>query len=251
MSRTWAGTPAAACIALLGLVALFSGCNMPLSRYPLSTSADSIEMPELPGKWSVLERRTLAGDEPTPEPSDKQFVEIKQHPEAKNLYLIKNLKDDGGVEQLTIAFCKIGDLTCLTLPMKSEFSQILVDPTTLAKSDAAIAKQLEEVPKSDVEAHLKPFSRYSIWCIEQDEANQMRWFLIDVDQVVEAIQKGDLRGTVHQPPPPADDPNAEPDRSKRIVQIQANSAELRALIKKHGRALFGSGDEHLRFTREK
>lgn len=242
------------CIRLLLIVATASclaGCNLPLSKYPLSTSADSIEIDKLLGKWSVeLHAPPKEIDPSAPEQPAKQVATFRPHPRAKNLYAVKNLHHDDAGEEGTLAFCRVGQLVCVTMPMLPETGNLLVDPAEIAKSDDAIAKKLALEPAADETRQLAPFGRFSIWCAEFENDDEMKLFLLDSEKVVAAIQRGDLTGIVHQPPPPADDPNAKPDPSKRTIQIQANSAELRAFIEKHGRSVFATV-EHLKFERVK
>jgi hypothetical protein len=192
--------------AALGL-ALFAGCELPVSVHPLSDEDTSTFDERLIGNWEWVR----PADEPVgPSEGTARFT-YGRMPGKPNIFESVSTELDGDgyaqVHRIPLYPCKLGELHYLS---------VIMNP------DEPKEKQV-----------------YLIMLYELRGENELRYYLLNKDVIGPAIEREDIQGIVKKSDP---DPNAPPQEQVkpkyREVKLTAETKDLVAFLQRRGKAAF-------------
>jgi hypothetical protein len=192
--------------AAIGL-ALFTGCELPVSVHPLSNEETSTFDERLIGNWEMV---PPADQTPGPNDVPARFIYGRFAGKPNILECVaRELDGDGYAQVRRIALypSKFGELNYLS---------VLMNP--------------EEAKEQQV---------YLIMLYELKDENELRFYMLNKDVIGPAIEREDLAGLVRKADP---DPNAPPAQQVKPkykeVRITAEPKPLAAYLERKGKAAF-------------
>ena len=194
--------------AAIGL-AIFTGCELPVSVHPLSDEETSTLDDRLIGTWEMVPPA-----EQTPGPNDvpPRFIYGRVAGKPNILECVMTELDGDGfaqVHRIPLYPCKFGELRYLSMVFNPE---------------EAKEKQV-----------------YLIMLYELKDENELRLYHLNKDVIGPAIEREEIQGVVKKSDP---DPNAPPQEQVkpryREIKITAEPKELAAYLQRKGKAAFGA-----------
>jgi hypothetical protein len=192
--------------AALGL-ALFAGCELPVSVHPLSDETTSTLDERLIGNWEMV---PLAERAPGPSDVPPRVIFGKFAGKANILECVTTELDGDGfaqVHRIPLYPCKFGELHYLSVIMSPD------EP--------------------------KEKQAYLVMLYDLKDENELRFHLMNKDIIGPAIEREDIAGVVRKSDP---DPNAPPAEQVKPrykeVRITAEPKDLAEFLQRRGKAAF-------------
>lgn len=194
-------------LVVAGVLVVLAGCSQVESVHPLSDSRSSIEDDRLVGEWVAVNPEALK--------AEQEGHKVEQPAEEPDKLVIRRSKGDGiwyelvnstkDEERYTLFITKLGD------------------------------RRFASVHRTGPE---HPGSGYMLLQYEVPADGEIRFYVLHPGQTADAIQRGQLEGTIERADAkPEDDPN-EP-REVRRIRLTASTEKLRTHFStKDGQALF-------------
>jgi len=202
--------------AAIGL-ALFAGCELPVSVHPLSDEATSTFDERLIGTWEMV---PPAEQTPGPNDAPARFIYGRMAGKPNILECVTTELDGEGyaqVHRIPLYPCQLGKLHYLSAIMNPE-----------------------EPKEKQV---------YLIMLYEMTGENELRYYLMNKDVIGPAIEREEIQGIVKKSDP---DPNAPPQEQVkpryREVRLTAETKDLVAFLQRRGQAAFHTV-EFMKFQR--
>lgn len=192
----------------LGL-AMFTGCELPVSVHPLSDEDTSTFDDRLVGNWEMVR----PPDEPLgPSDVSARIIFGRMAGKPNILECVTTELDGDGyaqVHRIPLYPCKLGELHYLS---------VIMNP--------------EEPKEKQV---------YLILLYEVKDENELHFHLLNKDVIGPAIEREEIQGIVKKSDP---DPNAPPQEQVkpkyREIRLTAETKDLLAFLQKRGKAAFNT-----------